>query len=241
MFTLYFHPACYTSYRLLRALNDKNMISSLKLVDMSTNSYLAISKRILTVPLIENEGRQVYGGPIDIYKALALLSRENVTLNVEDVRQALISAIADSAAISAILYSYGSIKPVKEFGDFLNSATGIELDPMYKERIEELNRIIENDDKIYSEIEGKMIATLAYNKVRESIYMDINDHTTTSFVSWFVSKSSIGRAGVPFYNVNEIKQKALKIYQYYIERKERIEEKLLNEINEIKNGINEIV
>ena len=113
MFTVYYHPACYTSYSLLKALSNNDMIKSIRTVDMSVNYYLAISRQILTVPLIENNGEQIYGGPIDIQKALILISNGTVSLNVENVREALLLAISDSAAISSILYSYGSVKPLR--------------------------------------------------------------------------------------------------------------------------------
>ncbi len=165
MFTIYYHPACYTSYRLLKALSNNDMIKSVKLVDMSVNNHLAISRQILTVPLIENNGEQIYGGPIDIEKATILISKGTISLNVENVKEALVLAISDSSAMSSILYSYGSLKPLKEFYGFLNSATGIALDKMNVEKIKEAYEIIEKD-QFYNEIERKMIATLAYNKAR---------------------------------------------------------------------------
>lgn len=241
MFTVYYHPACYTSYSLLKALSNNGMIKSIRPVDMSINFHLAISRQILTVPLIENNGEQIYSGPIDIEKALMLISNGTISLNVENVKEALVLAISDSAAVSSILYSYGSAKPLKEFYGFLNSSTGIALDIMQKEKIKEIYKIIDEDGKLYEEIERKMIATLAYNKVREAIYMNINDQSPESFITWFVSKASIGRAGVPFQNTDEIKRKALKIYEYYSERKEKISEKLQREIQEIKNGMTGII
>ncbi len=69
----------------------------------------------------------------------------------------------------------------------------------------------------------------------------MNEQSPESFILWFVSKASIGRAGVPFKNIDEIKRKALKIYEYYSERKEKINEKLLNEIQEIKSGLNSVI
>jgi predicted thioredoxin/glutaredoxin len=237
MFTVYYHPACYTSYSLLRALKSNDMVKSVKLVDMSVNYHLAISRQILTVPLIESNGNQVYGGPIDIEKAVSLISNGTLSLDVENVKEALVLAVADSAAVSSILYSHGNLGPLREFNGFLSSATGIALDKMHKEKLGEIHRIIDEDSGLYDEIERKMIVTLAYNKVREAIYMDINDQSPESFIAWLVSKASIGRAGVPFQNTAEMRQKALKIYEYYAERKERIEEKLLREIQEIKSGL----
>ncbi|MEM0145994.1 MAG: hypothetical protein QXY52_02625 [Conexivisphaerales archaeon] len=237
MIRVYYHPACYTSYRLLKAISDNNMTKLVELIDMSVNYHLAISRQILTVPLIEKNGKQIYGGPIDIEKALSLISNGNLSINIENVKEALVLAISDSAAISSILYSYGSVKPLNEFYGFLNSSTGIALDKMQKKKIKEIYRIVNEDNQLYNEVEGKMIANLAYNKVRESIYMNINDQTQESFIMWFVSKASIGRAGVPYKNTEVIRKKGLQIYEYYMERKEKINEKLLNEFQEIKNGM----
>ncbi len=240
MFTIYYHPACYTSYRLLRALKDSNAIKSVKLIDMSLNNYLAISRQILTVPLIENNGEQIYGGPIDIEKAKTLVLNGEVSINVEKVREALVSAIADSSAISSLLYYYGDARPLKEFNGFLKSATGLALDKNGFEKMKEVYKIIE-EEQLFDEIEHKIIATLAYNKARESIYLGMHDQSQESFIMWFVSKASLGRAGVPFKNIEQIKGKAIKIYEYYSERKEKINEKLLGEIQEIKSGIKDII
>ncbi len=240
MFTIYYHPACYTSYRLLRALKDSNAIKSVKLIDMSLNNYLAISRQILTVPLIENNGEQIYGGPIDIEKAKTLVLNGEVSINVEKVREALVSAIADSSAISSLLYYYGDARPLKEFNGFLKSATGLALDKNGVEKMKEVYKIIE-EEQLFDEIEHKIIATLAYNKARESIYLGMHDQSQESFIMWFVSKASLGRAGVPFKNIEQIKGKAIKIYEYYSERKEKINEKLLGEIQEIKSGIKDII
>ncbi|MGC8568400.1 MAG: hypothetical protein ACP5LW_00120 [Nitrososphaeria archaeon] len=234
---VYYHPACYTSYTFLRAVRDLEL--DIELVNLSNDLSLAIIKRILTVPLIEISGRYVYGGPINLDLAIRLLKEGRAELRVADPLESLGIALVDSSAASSIVVTSGSLEQILKFEDFIKAATGLELDPEGNEKLEQMKNILRDGEASRNFIEKwrpKMIATLVYNAVRERLYLGYPaDITEDDAALWLIAKSSIGRAGVPFWDrVQLIKSSAREMVQYYEQRKEKITEKLRREIDEIK-------
>ncbi len=234
---VYYHPACYTSHNLLKAVRDLEL--DIELVNLSNDLSLAIIKRILTVPLIEISGKYVYGGPINLDLAIRLLKEGRAELRVADPLESLGMALVDSSAASSIVVTSGSLEQILKFEDFIKAATGLELDPEGAEKLEQIKEILHDSEASRTFIEKwrpKMIATLVYNAVRERLYLGYPaDITEEDAALWLIAKSSIGRAGVPFWDrVQLIKSSAREMVQYYEQRKEKITEKLRKEIDEIK-------
>ncbi len=233
---VYFHPACHTSYTLLKSFNGIERYADL--VDVSKDPTLVITKRVLTVPLIETSGKFVYGGPIDIELAVRYLKGERVSLEVKDPFESLGIAVVDSSAVSSIVLSSGSLKPLLYFDDFIKAATGLNFDPEGERKLRELLEQIEKRESEFIEKwERKMTATLAYNIIRERLYLGLKPEASYEDVLlWLEAKTSFGRVGVPYFDrVERLKKVSENISAYISERKDKIREKLENEIKEIRS------
>lgn len=233
---VYYHPACYTSYSLIKAAKERNL--NFPLIDVSKNMSFAISKRVLTVPLIEKNGEFIYGGPINIDVALKILSGEEVSLSINNPIESFGLAVVDSAAASSIVLTANSAKPLLDLKDFIIAATGLSLDENKSKKLEELQNYINlKDEEFVQNWRKKMLATLSYNFMRERMYLGIDGEVNEKeLLLWIVGKTSIGRAGVPYLDrIDKVKALAKEIHEYIAEREQKIKEKLNNEINEIKS------
>ena len=233
---VYYHPACHTSYSLLKSFNGIQNYA--ELVDVSKDITPAIVEKVLTVPLIATSGRFVYGGPIDIELAIKYLKGEDVVVDVNDPLESLGIAIVDSAAASSLVISTGSLKPVLRFRDFIMAATGLNLDPEGDRKSKDLFDLAEKEEAQFIEKwRKKMVATMAYNLIREKLYLGLKPEVDQETVLlWLEAKTSFGRAGVPYLDrVQNLMVAAKDVYDYIEERKQKIEEKLKNEIEEIKS------
>ncbi|MGC8593290.1 MAG: hypothetical protein ACP5LF_03255 [Nitrososphaeria archaeon] len=233
---VYFHPACHTSYTLLKSFNGIELYADL--VDVSKDPTLVITKRVLTVPLIETSGKFVYGGPIDIDLAIRYLKGEKFSLDVKDPFESLGIAVVDSSAASSIVLSSGSLKPLLYFDDFIKAATGLNFDPDEDRKFRDLLEQIEKRESEFIEKwERKMVATLAYNIIRERLYLGLKPEASYEDVLlWFEAKTSLGRVGVPYFDrVEHLKKVSENISAYISERKDKINERLENEISEIRS------
>ncbi|MFP3224782.1 MAG: hypothetical protein RXR30_03165 [Nitrososphaeria archaeon] len=234
--TVYYHPACHTSYSLLKSFNGIQNYA--ELVDVSKDITPAIFEKVLTVPLIATSGKFVYGGPIDIELAIKYLKGENVSVDVKDPLENLGLAIVDSAAASSLVVSTSSLKPVLRFREFIMAATGLNLDPEGESKSKVIFDLSEKEEEQFIEKwRKKMVATLAYNLIRERLYLGLKpDVDPETVLLWLEAKTSFGRAGVPYLDrVQNLKVAANEIYDYIKERKQKIEDKLKNEIEEIKS------
>lgn len=235
MHTVYYHPACFTSYKLLRLLREE-AIDGVELVNVERSPHLSVSRRILTVPLIFRGGEAIYGGPIDLQVAKEALLGRSPKVSVGDVQGALIAGVADSAAVSALVLAAGSLLPLLELKDFIVATTGLYFDEERDRKLSEALEIISSDDgSLFNSSRHKFISTLVYNKAREDIYLGIDKKEPEDFLSWFVAKASVGRAGVPFTtSVEHYKAIASEMHSYYVERKDKIKDRLLKERAEIE-------
>jgi len=230
MIVLYYHPACWTSYRLVKRVGPGKGVV---LVDCSRDIGLPLSKAVLSVPLIEIDGRQVYGGPVDIEIAAGLIEGRPIAHRIGDLRGALIAAVADSAAASAIVYMTGDVRQLLNFPQFLSACTGIGLLKDGERDLNEIEYMIRADARLYGDLEPLMIRTLVHNIVRESMYISLNLDGAGDFTRWLAAKASVGRLGSPFENV--VTEKAKALHGYYLQKKAEIEKGIGKEINIIKN------
>ncbi len=233
---VYYHPACYTSYTLIK--NFKEIRDYADLIDVSEDPSLAIAKRVLTVPLIETSGVFVYGGPIDIDLSIKYLKGENVSFEIKEPLEKLGIALVDSAAASSLVLASGSIKPLFNFEDFIKAATGLNFDPEGDKKFHELReQAIEHEDEFIANWERKMNITLAYNIIRERLYLGLKPEVDEEDVlAWLEAKTSFGRVGVPYFDrIDRLKKVSKNIYDYIAEKQEKIKDKLTNEINEIRS------
>ncbi|MDG7034972.1 MAG: hypothetical protein JRN37_02595 [Nitrososphaerota archaeon] len=230
MIVLYYHPACWTSYRLIKRVGPRKDVV---MVNCSSNIGLPLSRGVLSVPLIEIDGRQVYGGPVDIETAASLIDGRMVSHPIGDLRKELTGAVVDSAAASAIVYMTGEIKQLLNFPQFLSACTGIGLLNDGGKNLGEVEDMIRSDGRLYEDLEPLMIRTLVHNIVRESIYVSYALKGVSDFVWWLTAKASVGRLGAPFDNA--VSGKARALYAYYLDNRAEIESKIGKEINIIRN------
>ncbi|MDG7048371.1 MAG: hypothetical protein JRN61_05325 [Nitrososphaerota archaeon] len=230
MIALYYHPACWTSYRLIKRVGPRKDVI---MVNCSSNIGLPLSRGVLSVPLIEVDGRQVYGGPVDIETAASLIEGRMVSHPIGDLRKALTGAVADSAAASAMVFMTGEIKQLLNFPQFLSACTGIGLLSDGGKKLGEVEDMIRSDGRLYEDLEPLMIRTLVHNIVRESIYVSYALKGVNDFVWWLTAKASVGRVGAPFDNA--VSGKARALYTYYLDNRAEMEAKIGKEINIIRN------
>ncbi len=236
MHSVYYHPACYTSYRLLRLLKEDNLLGKVNIINVERMPHLSVTKRVLTVPLIFRDESPIYGGPIDINVAKEVVLGKTPKLSVNDVQGAVIAGAADSAAVSSLILASGSLAPLAELPEFIAETTGLYFDDEKERKLREAIEIVSNDDgRLYEESKHKFMATLVFNKAREDLYLGIDRKSPDDFLSWLVAKVSLGRAGVPFTgNVSAYREMAEEMHRYYVERKEKIAERLQKEKSEIE-------
>ena len=195
---IYYHETCYSSFRLLTALEMENLLDRVELVRAGSPSVYS-DGLLWSVPWITLDGKPVATDPVSIDDVKAILGMGSLV--EKPYIQAFTEAILHSSYATSLSLLHGSLKPVIE-EKFVSAALrapirGIDL----SQAMEQLER---SSEKLFGEIYDSMVksAGIAFlrtlwwaHKGNLSDFPPDNIEVLVGF--WLLSTASIGRVGLP--------------------------------------------
>ena len=194
------HPTCASSYRLVKNLAEKNLVSRVKLVDVSSPRNFT-RLRPWSVPWVLVGGEPVAADPTNVDEVLQIIN--NSWRKQLDLEEQFMKTVLSSAYASSLSYLWGDTSIVLE-DSFIEAAVRAKLLGL---DVEKIRRILESRSKeLYTKWEKKIVKTLAYVFVREYWWsaegktsaQEIREHINEEVLGvWLLGKASIGRVGLP--------------------------------------------
>ncbi len=238
-YVILIHPTCYTSYRLLKRVNEEKLLDKIKLIDVAAYPHIALKYGILSVPAIIIDDKPMYAGPIDLGKAVELL-RGNIDsikkdkVNVDDI----VRAIVDSFALSSIVLVHG-LNVALNFRETIKASIGIVDNSELNNRIQELL----SNTELIAKVHAKAARNVAYNVVRIlywtygrrlSSLRDLEEFLSLDHLALLLEAFTIlGRVGLKHLRRKNIVERTRSVYKYLIENFSTIRSRVFEEQDQI--------
>ncbi len=238
-YVILIHPTCYTSYRLLKKVNEEKLLDKIKLVDIAANPHIALKYGILSAPAIIIDEKLVYAGPIDLDKAVELLRGNTDSIKKDNISvNDIVKAVADSFALSSIVLIHG-LDVALSFRETIKASIGIVDDSDLDSRIHELLSKTELVAKAYA----KATRNVAYNVVRIlywtygkrlSSLRDLEEFLSLDHLALLLEAFTIlGRIGLKHLRRKNLVEKARGVYKYLTENFSTIRSRVFEEQDQI--------
>ena len=235
--TLYVHPLCSSSYRVLKELwRVFSGAGGAEIVVVDRVPGLVLRKLVVSVPWLEVDGVAVATDPLDPQLVVAALRGEDLRrfapTSPRDAVELLGRGVVASSYASILSLIHQGLEPVLDLRDFVAAASRARL-AGFEEEV--LKLVAEAREELYRELRGLVLRAVAKNFVREVAWVSENPEDALRRVSveqvalWMVAKVSLGRSLVPL-NLNRVLGVAREVIEVLRERGRRYLESVAEEL-----------
>jgi len=194
-------------------------LKNVKLINVKDNPFLALNKRILSVPAIEIDGEIIDFGPIDFDYVLNIIKGNRATIELSDKLKALKITTIDNLFLALSLYLH------EELDVLLNYYLIRKRLGWHDKSIDEIKSELGiSNNSFYETIEEKLLKVISINLLREIKWLDQIELTRDNFLSkydvyalshWLIARGSIARIGLFILDEkSKIRSKAIKLLDF---------------------------
>ena len=226
--TLYIHPLCSSSYRVLKELwRVFGGAGGAEIVVVDRKPGLVLRKLVVSVPWLEVDGVAVATDPLDPQLVVAALRGEDLRrfapTSLGDAVELLGKGVVASSYASILALVHRGLEPVLDLRDFVVAASRARLAGLEEEV---LKLVAGSREELYRRLRGLVLRAVAKNFVREVAWVSEKPGDALRSVSaeqvalWMVAKVSLGRSLVPP-NLSTVLGAAREVIEVLRERGER--------------------
>jgi len=216
MIRIYIHKTCPTSIELINEI-EKIGLKDMDIVDVEKSPFKAISRGYVSVPTIEIDGEIFDFGPVDIQGFIQYIREKQSPDPTQEILDRIIATILDNIFLALSIYLRGDISAILDYKPLLAL---LERNYGIKNVQLAFKNIQENNKEIYSQIEEKLLKTIAYGFIKELYYIHhkklpidyFERYTYEIFLHWTLARSSISRIGlISCVDKQDFREKVLKL------------------------------
>ncbi|MEB3860467.1 MAG: hypothetical protein LRS43_04580 [Desulfurococcales archaeon] len=197
--SVYIHPTCMSSYRLVRGLNLKGLLGKVSL--RNTSRGLDIMREVVvSIPWITYRGTPAATDPVSVEEVESILAKGRV--NVEQKPMELfVKAVQSSSFVASQVLLHRDVS-IALNRHFIEAALRSRVGGPSPETI--VHELRESSQEVYESIEPLLARSLAYSYVREIMWARGLDSIDPSSIArkelvgaWLMAKASLGRVFLP--------------------------------------------
>lgn len=230
--TIYIHPTCKSSYRLIKHLYTKQLLNKIQFIDTSATPLGAP----WSVPWVQLDGQPAATDPVNPEEVETILQGKLPEGPSKPI-EAFMESILYSAHASAQVLVHGSLDPVidEKFAMAVLRRPGDRQAATHL-----LSEIMEREEELYRDWQGKIARALSLSFVRELAWVHGGKISPDELASradpttiglWIIGKASTGRAGLPWKPV--LPETAEEMSRFLARGAKRLAKKLNDEIETI--------
>ncbi|WP_338604775.1 thioredoxin family protein [Sulfolobus tengchongensis] len=248
---IFIHKTCVECNMLLEYLENKGLLSKVKIIDTELYPFLAFERGVISTPSVFIDGKLVYAGAVDFDEFEKIISGEKIIKQIDknNLIEKLMYGIVDSFAATAWLYINRDFDSFMAQKDFVIAVTGLALlnDSEKEEYYNYLrNVMIKEGEKYIEEWKPKMLRNIASNFIRELFWLYekkiskdvvIQKYPLEVFAHWLMVRGgAVGRVGVRIHSLSNtiIMNRILDAYNFMLENYDELFNKIEKEQTELK-------
>jgi len=197
---IYFHPSCFSSYKLLKKLKSDGFLSETRIVDTSKDASGSLEKGVISVPFIFKNGKPMLVDPLSAEEVEALSSgkRARGSMTIEQsIESFLNSVMASGFAVASSLIRQDFLYLAR--GNFFIAASKTNVYPHDFSLIELRQALINEGSSYFQRRKALYVRALAYNLVRHAFWAGklplFSDFELKELI---LMQASVGRVGIPY-------------------------------------------
>lgn len=200
--TVYIHPLCPASYRLVLGLYEKGAIERVRIVDTTLVGPSSALDGVWSVPWVLYGSEPAATDPTSPDEVLAMVEGGAASVP-RDPAEAFMKAVASSGYASALVTLHGSLRPVLD----PKLASAAARSPLGGPSPQEVLAAVSGGEKeLLKRWSGELAKTVARSYLREALWASggrLSEEDLGSLADpvrlahWLLAKSSVGLSGLP--------------------------------------------
>ncbi|RUM47267.1 MAG: hypothetical protein DSY37_03185 [Hyperthermus sp.] len=201
--TVYIHPTCLASYRLIKHLHSRGLLERVEVVSTANSMQHVLANRVWSVPWIVVDGEPAATDPVEPLEAEAIITGAWSPTSSKGVEEAFMEAVLHSAYASSIAYVHDGLEAVV---DPLLVSAAVRA-PLRKVMVEDVvDRLRAKSRELWEAWRDKIMRALGISFVREYWWArggrleadELRSSVNTAVIGlWLIAKASLGRSGLP--------------------------------------------
>ncbi len=243
--TLYVHPTCASSYRIVKYLMSTGKLGEVKIVNVSSDILATFKLGIFSVPFLFVEGEPIAADPLEPELVRKFVEGGDVAefapKNLSEAYSRLVKSILSSSYV--LIYTLVHGKPDLVTGSrFFDVASRLTL-ARGLSRDELMDLVRRNWSELLGELRRRGSKIIAANLLRElywssgslsgELIRSLSDYVISA---WLIGKVSIGRAGIPVgKELSRVRELARTVLEVLLERGSELISKVVEEQRKIES------